>query len=553
MIVRRLRLVSGLVLMAFVASHLVNHALGLISLHAMEVGQTVFLAVWRNLPATVVLYGALLIHFALSLWAVYARRSLRMPLWEVAQLLLGLAIVPLLALHILGTRFLAEVYGLIDTYTYEMLVLWVFEPVYGIKQVVITIIVWLHGCIGMHFWLKLKPWYPKARQSLFALALLVPVFSLLGFSQAGREIAKLAADEVWLQHIVKELNFVGPDVVELVLFVDNVITAVFFGLLALVLGARGVRHYLARQRGVTRISYPEGRMVDIEPGLTILEASRQGNIPHASVCGGRGRCSTCRVRIDSGIDTLPDASADEMRVLNRVGAPPGVRLACQTRPTEDIAITPLLPPTATAPDGFQRPKHLQGSEQEIAILFADMRAFTRMSEGKLPYDVVFVLNRYFGAMGGAVEDAGGKLDKFIGDGVMALFGIDDGPEAGCRKAIAAARGMILQLDELNKALANDLDQPLRIGIGIHCGSAIVGEMGYSQATSVTAVGDSVNTASRLEALSKEFTAELLISQHAVERAGLDLGPFPTEQVEIRGRREPLEIRVVKDARALPAA
>ncbi len=129
-------------------------------------------------------------------------------------------------------------------------------------------------------------------------------------------------------------------------------------------------------------------------------------------------------------------------------------------------MTPLLPPFAAAIDGRRRVDFAQGSEREIAILFADIRGFTALAEGRLPYDVVFVLNRYFAAMGRAVEAAGGRVDKFIGDGVMALFGIESGAQSGCREALAAARLMSERLGELNLSLQAELDQPLRIGIGI---------------------------------------------------------------------------------------
>ena len=164
-------------------------------------------------------------------------------------------------------------------------------------------------------------------------------------------------------------------------------------------------------------------------------------IPHASVCGGRGRCSTCRMRVSRGIETLPPPSPQELAVLRRVGAPPNVRLACQTRPRSEIAVAPLLPPAAGPRAGFAQSTHLQGQEKEIAVLFADLRGFTTISEHKLPYDVVFVLNRYFAAMGKVIEEHGGHVDKFIGDGVMALFGIERGAEQGARQALAAAQSM----------------------------------------------------------------------------------------------------------------
>ena len=180
-----------------------------------------------------------------------------------------------------------------------------------------------------------------------------------------------------------------------------------------------------------------------------------------------------------------------------------------------------------------------------------------MSEGKLPYDVVFVLNQYFKAMGEAVDGAGGKLDKFIGDGVMALFGIDEGPDEGCRRAMDAARRMAAALAQLNDALRMDLDQTLRIGIGIHCGPAIVGEMGHGSAMHLTAVGDAVNTASRLESATKDFAAELVISAEVAERAGTaalaDMA-WQRQTVALRGKSDSIDVLVagqILPARATP--
>jgi adenylate cyclase len=136
---------------------------------------------------------------------------------------------------------------------------------------------------------------------------------------------------------------------------------------------------------------------------------------------------------------------------------------------------------------------------------------------------------------------------------MALFGIEDGPVEGCRKALKAAQAMAHALAELNETLKHDLADPLRIGIGIHVGPVIVGEMGYASVTSVTAIGDTVNTASRLESATKEFQAQLVLSTAVAERAGLALAGYPRETVEIRGRNEPLPILVVKDAETLGPA
>src|SRR5204862_269877 len=168
----------------------------------------------------------------------------------------------------------------------------------------------------------------------------------------------------------------------------------------------------------------------------------------------------------------------------------------------------------------------------------------------LAYDVVFLLNRYFRATGQAVQAAGGRLDKFIGDGVMAIFGLDREPDVACRQALDAARRMALALDDLNEAMSGDLDQPLRIGIGLHAGPAIVGEMGYDRAASLTAIGDTVNTASRLESLTKELKVELVVSQELLDKAGADLSAAPMHEVDIRGRQGKLVVRAVVQARDL---
>jgi adenylate cyclase len=174
-----------------------------------------------------------------------------------------------------------------------------------------------------------------------------------------------------------------------------------------------------------------------------------------------------------------------------------------------------------------------------------------MAEGRLPYDVVFVLNQYFKAMGVVIEQQGGRIDKFIGDGIMALFGLERAPEDACLQALSAARAMAGALAQLNHRLRHDLREPLRIGIGLHVGPVILGHMGYGRATTLTAIGDTVNVASRLEALTKEFEVELVVSSRLAEAAGVDLGGFEERRIEIRGRRRPLRVRLVRDAGALP--
>lgn len=548
-LVRRIRLVTGLVLFAFLTTHFTNHALGLVSLAAAEQGLGWFRALWASPPGLTVLYAALLSHLGLALWSLWRRRSLRMQRWEAAQLAFGLAVPALLAVHVFGTRLAEQRFGLEPNYAYVLLALWAGDPWATLRQVAALGLAWLHGCIGLHFWLRLKPWYGAVAPWAFAGALLLPALALFGFVSAGREVAQLAAQPGWIDALYDQIGPAPPGAADEIYGTDAAFLLGYALALAAVLAGRLVRDRIERRRAVA-VRYPGGREVVVPPGTTLLETSRHGGIPHAAICGGRGRCSTCRVRVLEGAALLTARSDEEARVLERVGAPPGVRLACQARVVGPVAVEPLLPPTASPRDARPRPGYLQGHEEEIAILFADLRAFTALAEQKLPYDVVFLLNRYFRALGTAVEAAGGRVDKFIGDGIMALFGVGGGASEGCRQAIEAARRMAENLDEMNRSLAHDLPAPLRIGIGINFGTVIVGEMGYGRATSITAIGDAVNAASRLEALTKEYGCQLVLAEEVALRAGIDVARFERHEVQIRGRADATAVRIVEDAREL---
>jgi adenylate cyclase len=552
--IRRVRLFSGLVMLAYVTMHLLNHAMGLVSLPAMEMVLAEVFRIWSNPPAQALLYGSFLVHYILALWALWERRTLRLQAGELTQMVLGFAIPILLAHHVVATRISEDFFGAnIGYYTFILWVYFVRSPEQGVLQMVTLVVAWTHAMFGLYFWLRVRPWYARVHPAAVAVATLVPVLSVLGAVEAGRQVAALAADPAWTRDVFAHMQLPAPAVVHELDLISTVLGWFFAGTVAAVLLARLARRLWQRRHGLVRIGYPDGRFIDVIRGTSVLEASRLAGIPHAHVCGGRGRCSTCRVRVRGEIGSIDPPNDAEQRVLRRIGAIANVRLACQLRPKGTVDVTPLLPPFAYAMDGRRRVDFAQGSEREIAILFADIRGFTALSEGRLPYDVVFILNRYFAAVGRAVESAGGRVDKFLGDGVMALFGIESGAQQGCREALTAARLMSERMGELNASLRGEIERPLRIGIGIHAGPIIIGEMGYGGATSMTAIGDAVNTASRLEELTKEYTVELVVSEAVVSRAGFDLSGFPRQEVEIRGKTETLAVRTLTSAAELPAS
>jgi adenylate cyclase len=425
----------------------------------------------------------------------------------------------------------------------------VVAPGKGVFQALVLVVAWTHACLGLWMWMRIRPWYPRVAPYAFAFALLLPALAIMGFVAAARDVTHLVRQPGWTEALIAAANF--PDSTATLDTIRRRIVDGFAAAVALTLLARWIRQFRAWRSGRFRIAYPDGREVAVPLGLSILEASQLSGIPHASVCGGRGRCSTCRVRVTAGLEALPSPSPQETAVLARAGAGADVRLACQLRPKADVAVVPLLPAGVGPRAAWPRASHLEGQEKEIVILFADLRGFTALSQHRLPYDVVFILNRYFNAMGRAIETHGGHVDKFIGDGVMALFGVDDGPARGAQHALAAARAMGEALAVLNRSLSSGLERELKLGIGIHMGPAIVGEMGYGRAVSLTAIGDAVNTASRLEQLTKDFAAELVVSESVARAAGVDLSAFPTHEAAVRGREGTIAVRALARASDLP--
>jgi len=550
--IARLRSASGCLLLLYVVTHLSNHALALWSLRLADAWLEWLSAVWRWPPVTVLLLTAFLVHLCLALHSLWRRRTWRMSRWEWAQLLLGLSIVPLGMTHVIGTRVAHELHGV---HTNHFWVLWpmAVDPWQNARQMALVIAVWVHACIGLHFWWRVKPWYPRVLPGLYAGALLLPALALAGAGVGLGSVLAILDDPQKMQAAVAATRPPSRDEAADLHFLSDLLKAAALGLVIMALAARQVRTlWLRRQQGVN-LRYAGGPTVAVPMGLSLLEASRSAGVSHASVCGGRGRCSTCRVQI-GGADAqrLPPPSRDEARVLERLRVPPSVRLACQLRPPPgayDVML--LLPSDAQPADAYRGTSVALGEERTMVIMFVDLRGFTALSEKRLPYDVVFLLNRYFRSVGQAVEQAGGRVDKFIGDGMMALFGLNSPAPTAARQALDAASRIGRALDELNTAMSAEFSSPLRIGIGLHIGPVVVGVLGHGPATGLTAIGDTVNTASRLESLSKDHGAQLLASQAVFDAAGLVPAPGEPHEVALRGRTQTLAVRAVADVASLP--
>jgi adenylate cyclase len=258
------------------------------------------------------------------------------------------------------------------------------------------------------------------------------------------------------------------------------------------------------------------------------------------------------VKIEASAADLPPPSAAEAQTLANVRAEKDVRLACQLRPQGDLTVTRLVRPPETGRT-FAAAAEESGIERTLAVLFLDIRGFTTLSEARLPYDTVFLLNRFFGEVGAALTASGGWIDKYMGDGLMALFGLNQSTDQACRAALNAAMRIDAVLDRLNRDLGNEISSPLKIGIGLHVGPLVLGRIGHSSSAATTVIGPVVNVASRLEALTKEHGVQIVASAQLAEQAGLALGAFPSTSVVVRGTSEPITVLLIHRGRDLERA
>lgn len=524
---RDIRFASGLILLFFATTHFLNHAVGIAGVAAMEQAQEWRYWLWHSWPGTVALYGALIVHPFFALLRVAQRRTFKMPVREMLQIALGLAIPLFLVDHIVGTRVMGSFFQLDESYHAVLRRLW---PGLAVSQSILLLLVWGHGIIGLHFTLRSKDAYRHWRDPFLLAAILIPVLALIGFAVAGREAGQMALPpEVYTDAQVDMFN-------------RNVASAkvAFYGLVACFIGFVGVREIRVRTTRQITVRFVGHGVRKLTPGLTVLEMFRRFGIPHAALCGGRARCATCRVLVLDGADTLPPPGPNEARLLRRIAAPERVRLACQIRPRDDVQVQILLASKlgAVTPRDFETDG--DNGKRGLTVMVADLRAFSALSERQLPRELLGLLNRFFDEMAQAITAHGGRIDAFYGDGFMAVFGLEGTPARAAQAAIGAAADIMRAVDALNREFGAALPLPLRIGIGIHSGQAITGavendSLGRREIT----VGETVMVASQLEAATRRVLADVVVSDDAIRISGRSYRGTTALKIAIKGREKPL--------------
>jgi len=197
---------------------------------------------------------------------------------------------------------------------------------------------------------------------------------------------------------------------------------------------------------------------------------------------------------------------------------------------------------AAATQILARDPGLNGVEQVITVMFVDIRSFTQRSATQSPPEIVRDLNEFMGAMVHVVESRhGGMINKFLGDGFMALFGVGQNGGSHAGKAVSAGEEMLCVLEELNKTLRADAREPFRIGIGIHTGPAVVGSVGSPERLEFTAIGNTINIASRVEQLTKCLAAPLLVTKSTMDHVEDSVSLHDYGLQEIRGIEQAIHV------------
>lgn len=528
---RAWRLASGSLLFIFAATHFFNAGLGLFGIDIAEAGRKIIGKFWETAPFSWLLYGSFAVHIFLSLKRLARRRTWRMPVVEATQTFFGLLIPIFLIRHIVASRGVESATGHSLSYLAAYRVMW---PDFASGQAILLLLVWVHGCIGMFMFFRLQPWFTRWRDALIGLSVALPMFALAGFWSGMMEAAARlpdginrpdGADAAFIAIAPKAYGF-------------------FYAMLLLTLAIVALRVIRSQFAEKVNIQYTDGPTIRASTGGTLLDISRRNGVPHASVCGGKARCSTCRVRLLEGADKQAAPEHAERRLLARIGAPATVRLACQLVPSSDHLVVQRLvdPGDAAQQDNYERDPFHWGVERRITLMFCDIRGFTTISEKNFAYDIVFVLNRFQADMSRAIEANGGRIDKYLGDGLMAIFGAEGLEDGGSRAALAAARDMEQAVQDLNQEFRQLIGADLRIGIGLHTGPAILGRIGGSpKSASLTALGDTVNTAARLEEMTKTYGAFCVASEDCITAAGFYPESAEYHEVPVRGRVAQLKI------------
>jgi len=298
-----------------------------------------------------------------------------------------------------------------------------------------------------------------------------------------------------------------------------------------------------------KINFINEKIIEIKEEQTILQASLESDIPHYHACGGKARCSTCRIVVQEGGEHLSHPNKAEQNLRMKKKFPENVRLACQTKViSNDVKIQRIIK------DETDLNLYVYGSECEniqtvgdekaMALFFLDIRNFTPFIEQHLPFDVIHIIRRLNIMFSDIIVKHNGKIIEFTGDGFYAVFGFDEPIKDAVNNAYTAGKQILDSLIGLNENyITKYFDHNIDVGIGLHSGKVIVGKTGVKDYNPYTVMGFPVNVAARLESATKELNNNFIISDYAYKFLS-ESNSAPQKQIKLKGVSEPFCVRLM---------
>jgi adenylate cyclase len=517
-IARLVALVSGVVLFAFAAAELCTYAIGLVSLETMgdiSVWQSAFM---RSRAGGALFYACVVSHVGTTLWFVARRATLRMSLWDAAQIISGILVPVLLLPYLVDTRGANALYGVDDDALYRLARLW---PEHSFNYVILIVLLWGHGCLGLHQWLKLRPGYRAIAPALAVVALAVPIAAVAGLVASARVVSVLMADDTFAGQVRAATHWPTPEADDALWRLRLTSVAAYGALLLAVTGVLTARFLRIVVAPKIDVSYVNGPQLKASTGPTLLEISRIHAVPLADTCGGRGRCTACSVRVEQGAAALPPRSAAEVQMLGEED--PLVRLACQIRPSSALTVARLVPTAGTAT--AEPELHTAGIERQVAVLCVQLHDYATLVGARRAYDAIFLLNAFLDMVHTSVASHNGWIVRVTAGGIVAVFGRDDSAETACRAAAAASADVDGALDRLNERFAAELGRPMVVAMGLAFGTAYLGRIGAGPSKPLTAIGPVIDAASALAGQAEERGSQLLSEPAALHTGGIATSGF----------------------------
>jgi adenylate cyclase len=295
------------------------------------------------------------------------------------------------------------------------------------------------------------------------------------------------------------------------------------------------------------VEFEGDRSLEVYAGQSLLDASLEAGIGHIHVCGGNAKCSTCRVIVLEGAESLSPPNQKEKHLDSQMHFPLNVRLACQTTVTgEQVKLKRIIRDDSDiglyVGKNLELSSHQIGEELELVLFFFDLRDFTAFAETHLAFDVIHIIRKLFSNFQIIIESNKGKIIETMGDGFYAVFGCEKGTKGSVCSTIQAGLAIIKELNLLNETYFKPyFNQVIQAGIGVHVGKVISGEIRIGSVDHKVVMGFPVNVAARLQNATKELNNSFVISSEAFSYLAENLHDYTSTFINLKGITDKVEV------------